>query len=64
MHASSAQASLPPTDMLVPDGFFSLFSGCEASEGVSAAGFTSLPIQASSSQTFLLDTDMDDRKFS
>ncbi len=62
MHASSEQASFPPTDMLVPDGFLPLVSGCEASAGVSVVGFTALPIQASSSQTSLLDTDMDDRK--
>jgi hypothetical protein len=62
MHASSAQVSFPPTDILVPDDFFPLLFGCEASAGVSVEGFTALPIQASSSQTSLLDTDMDDRK--
>jgi nitric oxide reductase subunit B len=62
MHASSEQASFPPTDMLVPEDFFPLLSGCEASAGLSVMGFTVLPIQASSSHTSLLDTDMDDRK--
>jgi hypothetical protein len=62
MHASSAQAFFPPTDMLVPDRFLPLFSGCFGSAGVTVVGFTALPIQASSSQTSLLDTDMDDRK--
>jgi len=62
MQASSAQASFPPTDMLVPEDFLSRFSGCEGSAGVSAVGCTFFPIQASSLQTSLLDTEMDDRK--
>jgi hypothetical protein len=48
--------------MLVPDVFLPLLSGCVASAGVSVVGCTSLPMHASSSQTSLLDTDMDDRK--
>jgi hypothetical protein len=62
MHASSEQASFPLTDMLVPDRFGLPLSVWAASAGVAVAGFTSLPMQASSWQTSLLDTDMDDRK--
>ena len=62
MQASSEQASFPLTDILVPDGFLPCLSACVAFAGVTVGGFTSFPIHASSSQTSLLDTDMDDRK--